>query len=87
MFCKLEGEVEEWEVAVGKPGNGMSEQRPAIIAPSEGRHCFKNRAFLTPTQTAFANDHGMDELLLSLNGLRYGTLNTKKVRKKSVNCN
>ena len=87
MFCEFYGEVEESGVAVGHGGKGMSEQRPAIVAPPDGRHRVKNRVFLTPTQPALANKNCIDELLLSLNGLRYGTLLPKQVRQKSVRCN
>src|SRR5207253_1352355 len=79
MFCKLQGEVEERELVVGHAGKGKSEQGLAIVVAPDGRHRVKNRVLLSPTQPAFANNSCVDELLLSLNRSRHGTLNPKKV--------
>ena len=87
MFCEFEGEVEECRVVVGHGGKGMSEQGPAIVAPPDGRHTVKNRVLLIPTQPALANNNCVDELLLGLNGMWYGTLRPKQVGQKSVRCN
>jgi hypothetical protein len=65
----------------------MSEQCPAIVAPPDGRYTVKNRVLLIPTQSALADNNGVDEALLGLNGTRYGTLRPKQVRQKSVRCN
>ena len=87
MFCKFEGEVEKCGAVVGHGGKGMPEQRPAIVAAPDGRHTVKNRVLLIPAQPALANENCIDEPLLGLNGMRYGTLNPKQVRQKSVHCN
>ena len=87
MFCEFQGEVEKCGAVVGNGGKGKPEQRPAIVAPPDARHTLKNRILLISAEPALPNENCIDEPLLRLNHIRYGTLNPKQVRQKSVHCN